>query len=168
VRPAREARLALDNMSDEAVTRRYNNEARDLDWAPAMEQTLRGYFSEEVLRALHLEGVSLREMECRSQTCRVEVDFPAESFEHPPVAAPRGYRRFTAATAILEYAGEFADKVASSIEPVPNASQPTIRWSAVVAFYDGHRDPQSFRWHVPHPRPAASPDGGGSRGCGGG
>lgn len=54
----------------------YNGELRDLRWAPAMEEALRGRFQPERVRAAGVPGLKLSELQCRQTMCLVTFEAP--------------------------------------------------------------------------------------------
>jgi hypothetical protein len=121
----------------------YNLEPRDLLWAPEMEKTLLRFFEPDLLEKLDLRGLSNIDVECRTRICRLQVDFPQETYRRPSHRPP-SRRVFTALTSIVYYAGPMADRIADTVRPLPNAAQPTIRLTALLPYDADRRDPSLF------------------------
>jgi hypothetical protein len=135
----------LVSLRPSELSEHYNREFRDLIWASQMESTLKNYFSPEVLERMSLHGVTVVDLECRTQLCRFEMDFPADLFKNPPYPKPQGWARFSAFDAILKHVGPFADRISDQSRPLPDAPTPTIRVSGVAVFNEGNRDPAHFK-----------------------
>lgn len=54
----------------------YNEELRDLRWAPAMEEALRARFAPEQLDRAGVRGLQVAELQCRQSICKVAFEYP--------------------------------------------------------------------------------------------
>jgi hypothetical protein len=145
-------RSDVAGMGKTAIREQYNSENVDPHWAPVMEAHLRDRLGNEVLRNLGLDGVSLTTVECRTQSCLMEIDFPESLYRNPPHKP--NFRmpmpRYSAFGQILAFTGPFADVMDNEHAAISEAVVPTIRETVVITFQPDHRATKWFPGRAAH------------------
>jgi hypothetical protein len=63
----------------------YNHEERNPIWAPAMESAIEHVLTPDKLRELGLQGLTIKDKECRTSTCRLEFEYPLALAQSLPI-----------------------------------------------------------------------------------
>jgi hypothetical protein len=122
----------------------FEAEGRDPVWAPAMEQALvdRFHRAEQLLASAGIDGV-VAKSECRTSTCRLQVEYPADALEK---AKSLGTRHSDPYGFVVKTTGPIAGSSSDELpEPIAVVDGVTMyRKIIFMAFGEEDSDPRNY------------------------